>query len=737
MNYWKIGSSWGGGKDKSVLPIFRRNEIVFVGKDTEKFRHIAIDDLIAIGEGRKIVAIAKVLTAPRRLSEITLRKNKNDYNIGNNHDNILFVRVKIVDIDDKNSESGEEFKYHRLGTIYKVETNSLCKRIEDEYNKNIKKPFDISSRTYRLFDTNKNDGKASLFRPENKDVKYIIPIYQREYSWGEYQIIPFLDSIVNGFREYDEELEEKFVLKKDPLFIGTMQLSQRHYISATEFEQDIIDGQQRTTTIICLLKFMELRYSYCFNLNDLFETRVNNGKEQELFDEMLDIKSIEILSSKSNTSNKYIKNLSLIKDYFCDKEENKYIDEHIDEFKEYISKDIYFVVVETVAGLSKTLQIFNTINTAGLDLNGEDLFKVKFYEYLRDKKDKGESAFNEIGNLYKRVKMLNEDWLQNHNHNLISMNNVLSVYKNYLIGKYQMPLHYLQMAAETFFERLFDTISGCQNYIPNISSDFSMSLEDISCIIDIVSSWNREKFKTHQQFIEHRIIKESRYSSANNLAYQILMFNKDFSHEEVYSLMGIVSRFVFCHSVKYQRQTNYVKSKLNQLYREIALKPLVEIINSLKKDLMSQETEMMGVLAKPIATNATWKNIICILSDYIHEIATNANITCKDLHKLYSKKVDIEHIHANANTNEAEGIIWNLQNGIGNLMLLEYDINRSIGDLVFSEKVSRSGQKKCYKDSEFASVKEICNHSKWGIEEIENRRTQEVANIMDFLFKKG
>ena len=61
------------------------------------------------------------------------------------------------------------------------------------------------------------------------------------------------------------------------------------------------------------------------------------------------------------------------------------------------------VVVETVAGLSKTIKIFNTINTAGLDLNGDDLFKVRFYEYLRDTNKYGEDAFEKISNIYKTI----------------------------------------------------------------------------------------------------------------------------------------------------------------------------------------------------------------------------------------------------------------------------------------------------------------------------------------------
>ena len=60
--------------------------------------------------------------------------------------------------------------------------------------------------------------------------------------------------------------------------------------------------------------------------------------------------------------------------------------ENIEKLLDYIREKLFFVVLETDATLSETLKIFDTINSTGLDLNGADMFKIRFYEYLSDKK---------------------------------------------------------------------------------------------------------------------------------------------------------------------------------------------------------------------------------------------------------------------------------------------------------------------------------------------------------------
>jgi hypothetical protein len=53
-------------------------------------------------------------------------------------------------------------------------------------------------------------------------------------------------------------------------------------------------------------------------------------------------------------------------------------------------------VIETRAGLSKTLQIFKAINTAGLDLDNTDVFKIRLYEYLSETTENSDDMFESV-----------------------------------------------------------------------------------------------------------------------------------------------------------------------------------------------------------------------------------------------------------------------------------------------------------------------------------------------------
>lgn len=133
-----------------------------------------------------------------------------------------------------------------------------------------------------------------------------------------------------------------------------------------------------------------------------------------------------------------------------------------------------------------------------------------------------------------------------------------------------------------------------------------------------------------------------------------------------------------------------------------------------------------GILNGYIADNAKKKNLICLLSAYLDEVVAGKDR--KEIHKvLFDTWFDIEHIHANAD--EVISIDDDtLQNSIGNLVMLEGDINRSISNKPFSEK------KKQYQKSQYASVQQIAQHDKWDTEEAERRRDEEVKKIMNYLY---
>ncbi len=101
--------------------------------------------------------------------------------------------------------------------------------------------------------------KNELLKPATLNIraflsegKYVIPIYQRNYDWGEREALQLLEDI----SDYAQKNKEKN--KKQPYYIGSAVVFLRTAHGETYFET--IDGQQRLTTLTilaCLLKHQE------------------------------------------------------------------------------------------------------------------------------------------------------------------------------------------------------------------------------------------------------------------------------------------------------------------------------------------------------------------------------------------------------------------------------------------------------------------------------------------------
>ena len=589
-----------------------------------------------------------------------------------------------------------------------------------------------------------SDGKASIL--DNR-TKYTIPIYQREYSWGWEQISRFVGDIFKGF--WGAEEEKRIIC--EPMFIGTMQLSEKKETGTNKYTQDVIDGQQRLSTMMCIFNYLKLKYPENKALGEIrldwLETRVNNGKEQESLEAMLGMSDLDG-ANMDNEQNPYVRSIGMIDECF----NNLTTDENgepmeaftgnIGAFVEYLLNDIYFVVIETTAGLSKTIQIFNTINTAGLDLNGDDLFKVRLYEYLHDVKGHGEDSFTEIGGIYKDVKKRNEEWLKTHGWDLVNMGVVRTVYKDYLISKHKLPVSLYAMGTDTFFERLFDVLLNVQSHKEMASAKtVELALDDLRRIINAVCFWNESEYRDYDEYITYTLITRSRYDRYADIAYQILLSNEGKTDGErlndVYDVMRPMCRVFFCYSLMYARQIYEIHDLMHRVYQMTADFQTNKggIITKLSEKASNNDIDWFksNCIGQAIAYNRVWKDIVCLLSAYLDE--RDAGTPLDSLMKKFAwGGYDIEHIHANANTDEGADIDETLQNGIGNLMLLEPDINRSISNLPFREKTNRADGKPCYKDSRFASARKVMQNKTWGKEEIIKRKEDEIRKISEFLF---
>lgn len=723
MTVWKIGSRWSknGDSDRSILSVFRRNDIVFCGKEYERFlKEVKQGDYFAIADGYTIVAVAKATTDPFVLGEyyadkqrkLDVRPNELKKFTLEEFNEALGVRVKIVDLFDPcNYQDGD---FEEIPIQYK-KMSAFCKakKIENV----IKEKYDKNKQSFEMFDIKSNT--FSIANLIGNSILYIIPVYQRPYSWTDIQIESLLTDICNGFKN------------NEPMFIGTMQLSSRKYVDKNEFWQDVIDGQQRISTISIILKELSKLSPSNNKLKELkfnwIETHVDTTQSGYMESYFMD------KYTNDDIKNLYAVNANKISELL----EKNVSKEEIDSFADYILNKILFVVIETKAGLSKTLQIFNTINTAGLALNNGDLFKLRLYEYMRDILHQGESAFDEISTIYNEIDKRNKEFGISE----VSIGSVLETYKNILIAKYSLNVEYIDKNWNDFFNDLFDSIFGLSRRFSNIrdKSEEILSIKDIKKIIDIHYEWiiNRSSVigvenQNPEVMFAYNLMSQSRYGRYKKIIFTFLYFYHDdkTKYEKLQQLIISLNKLFFINSISYAKVISEVITFMRNLHGTIAHCDFIQVFSFLSNALEKRKGNAKEKLGAYIADNATIKNLICKLSEYI--CMPIQDLSCYEIKNiLFQTPFDIEHIHANADGSVNFGDNT-LQNSIGNLTMLEQSINRSIGCKTFKEKCL------CYKDSKFPTIRQIStvNTEEWNKDLAERRRSYLVDKMFDYLYQK-
>ena len=222
-----------------------------------------------------------------------------------------------------------------------------------------------------------------------KNSKFVIPEYQRPYAWTDEQIQTLFDDLV----EYTENNNES------TYFLGTIVSYEND-----NNEQEIIDGQQRITSLFLLLRALysklesmietpesknfkaqiesalweqdELTAAVDFE-KTLISSKVMGDDGNEVFSQIL-ITGITIKDAKDNYSQNYNQLVSLIEEYATSQPELLYW-----FIRNVLNKAILLPI--TADSQDTALTIFSTLNDRGLALSDADIFKAKIYNNL----DKG------------------------------------------------------------------------------------------------------------------------------------------------------------------------------------------------------------------------------------------------------------------------------------------------------------------------------------------------------------
>jgi len=219
---------------------------------------------------------------------------------------------------------------------------------------------------------------------ENK--KYIIPTYQRPYSWGK-----------DNTEQLINDIYQSYYLNEKEYFIGSM-ICIRRTESQNTF--DVVDGQQRLTTLSLILSQLRKLIKNQDIKNDLQNRLLPKDIYSEEVDEpRLTIRSKEYQLYKyyilqgdedykpektTGTQDLFIENSKVIFDYLKEKEEDD-----LKNLTKYILQNIFIVFVQT-DNFESSFRLFNVLNNRGLPLSNSDLLKNSLFEVINNDKRKTE-----------------------------------------------------------------------------------------------------------------------------------------------------------------------------------------------------------------------------------------------------------------------------------------------------------------------------------------------------------
>ena len=551
-----------------------------------------------------------------------------------------------------------------------------------------------------------------------QEIPFVIPEYQRPYSWSDDEIITLFEDL------WEFSIERTHSDGAKSYFLGCV-------VSYEENgERQIIDGQQRITSLFLLLRAVFSMLEKEDNKTD----EVNNfiqkikpalWKENEMTGK--EDRSKILLRSEVVTDSGNLILRNILESGEADKNAKDNYSKNYNKFKElYIQKSqsspnqIYHFVLAllnysillpiTADDQETALTIFNTLNNRGLPLSDADIFKSYIYKKLDDT---GKKAFiNKWKKLETDAEKVNESIQSLFYYNMFYMRAREKDDKSTTPGirKYYLDKNKDRLTPEVIDDlavnlQLWKVINGREAVD---GEEWSQNM-DIRKILDSLSSYTNEfwKYPVSIFFMEHK-------DKAN--------------FEEIF--------LKFLRKLYVMLLTRYLEVPTINAVKVDILKLNVQIINNSHPEFYAGFEEKKledeyAVNAEKVRTDkliiAPHKNMVRML---LKVLAYQEN-TQTDLLPGYW---EIEHIfpqtwdskYYTLNEEEANEKLEHL----GNKLPLEKKLNISASNNYFAKKKDR------YKDSKIAIIKKLGDSTldEWNLTNIDTNDTK-VCEIIKGLLK--
>jgi uncharacterized protein with ParB-like and HNH nuclease domain len=241
------------------------------------------------------------------------------------------------------------------------------------------------------------DQKTIMLLFSDKKSDFLIPDYQRPYAWEEMQCQTLWDDIFSF--AFPDNNCDKFDSNEE-YFLGSIVTFENE-----RNKKEVIDGQQRLTTLMLLLRAFYAKFNNMQDENSK-STRERIAqclwKTNEFGQANLNVLKIDSEVATDNDKDEF---LEILKTGVVQKEQKsnyaknyRFFQEKIDNFlSEYPSYFAYLparilgncILLPVEAESQDTaLRIFSTLNDRGLPLSDADIFKAQFYKHYGAKNQK-------------------------------------------------------------------------------------------------------------------------------------------------------------------------------------------------------------------------------------------------------------------------------------------------------------------------------------------------------------
>lgn len=558
-------------------------------------------------------------------------------------------------------------------------------------------------------------------KPEDKTIKdillsrrqFVIPRFQREYSWDKKNYQEFWEDILSGI-----VISNNGVISNNQYFLGTM-LFIGNYTEGKESEIQVVDGQQRLTTITILFSA----------LSDCFKRIKEETLSERIFEYIMtrddDGNEVRVLKSKTHypyfsyfiqDREKKVKDQPDSEEEKCIFETYNFFISQLEETKlresfkrkngdEAVEKVAYVDLLKSIrdqvlnsvfVSISTTdkdqaNKIFEILNAKGKRLAHIDLIKNKIFEKLNTTEP---ADYAEV--TWKKIK-----------HNLNSGNEnvgMATFYRHYWVSKYK----------KSSSNALYD------DFNKQIKSNYSIFLDDMlkgsEAYMKIINP-KREDYNDRKEYFWLVQSLKCLNNYFNIVQTRIILLALyDVKERDIIDAKLFKSTVLFLENFHFAYNAIAVKNsnRFDSIYSKsaIALRKAVDRTDA-KLIIEKQLIQPLKTLF-PKYEEFEKKFIELTYSKKDRPSNVKTKYILNKLHcleegtELFDDRGSVEHISPESNGCETLNI--------GNLILLENDINQQAGEREYVEK------KEYYKNSKYKEVISFYNeHDNWEINNIGDR----------------